>query len=530
MAVDIKSCFEEALCLLSINSPACFNLIIRIMTIADEEEETMSVRVWDGQITLHYNDKFVDRLLKEERNFLLIHEMMHILMHHCTWRQSCDERMKYIDNVAMDLEINSMIREDSFIKRPKFKEDTGIRKKGEDAGVFPYMFNFQDGLSYEQYRALLLAQYPPKSIQFIVDDPSDGQSGGGGQGNNNDQNSGGQGQDQQQQGGGQGKNQNKNQQDQGDGQGDNDDQDSGGEGQDQQQGGNGQNKNQNKDQQQGDSDGDSQEQDGKGDNQQQQQNQNQNQQQQEGNGSGSGSGSKRPKLRIDPNCPLGKITSGRISDEHGKDYNEDTYADDWIRNEVERIQRNNLWGNTPGGTVAKILKAQEQPLDWAGLLRLEIGHFISFEKVYTRRRWDRHFGKPFLGYTMKSVEPVAVYADTSASVGNSELSRFVVEIERIAHYTQVMLYCFDTNIKNPEEPVLFSREVIEGIEFKGRGGTSFKPIFEHAKAHEIHQVVMLTDGCAEAISQEEIGECEVIWVITKGGNTTGKPGVVVEMK
>jgi predicted metal-dependent peptidase len=450
----------------------------------------MGIRVWDGQIELRYNNKYVDSCLKEERNYLLIHEMMHVLMHHCTWRQSSDDRLKYIDNVAMDLEINSMIHEDSFIKRPKFKEDVGIRKKGEDCGVFPYMFGFKDGLSYEQYRALLLAQFPPKSIQFIVDDGS-GSGDGQGQGNGDQQDSNGQGNQQQQQGGGQGKNQ-------GNGQGGTGgDEDSEGSDKQQQGGGSG-------------SDG------GQGGGQQ-------SEQQQKGS-------AKRPKTRIDPNCPLGKITSGRVSTDHGKDYNEDTYADDWIRSEVERIQRNNLWGNTPGGTVAKILKAQEQPLDWAGLLRLEAGRFISFEKVYTRRRWDKHFGKPFLGYTMKSVEPVAVYADTSASVGNSDLSRFVVEIERIAHYTQVMLYCFDTNIKNPEEPILFSREAIDGIEFKGRGGTSFTPIFEHAKAHEIHQVVMLTDGFAEAISEEEIGDCSVIWVITKGGNQQGKPGVVVEMQ
>lgn len=430
----LKSNFEEALCLLSINSPACFNLIIRIITRESDKIETMGVKVWDGQIELLYNPKFIDYLEKAERNFVLIHEMLHILMHHCTWRQSSDPRMKYIDNVAMDLEINSMIRQDNFIKMPTFKEDVGIRKKGETCGLLPKMFGYSDGLSYEQYRALLTKDFPQSQIMFIVGEDGDQQQGDGDQGNGNGQ-----------------------------GQG------------------------------------------------------------QEGDG---GDG----RLVIDPNCPLGKITSQRIASDHGKDYNEDTYADDFVRGEVERIQRNNLWGNTPSGTIEKILKAQEQPLDWAGLLRLEAGHFISFEKVYTRRRWDKHFGKPFLGFTMKSVEPVGVYTDTSASVGSADLGRFVVEIERIAHFTQVMLYHFDTEIKNPEEPVLFSREAIESIEFKGRGGTSFTPIFEHAHKHDIHQIIILTDGCAETIDSEQVGDCEVIWVITKGGNTSGKPGVVVEIK
>lgn len=450
MAEVLKSNFEEALCLLSVNSPACFNMIIRIITEEDLNVETMGVRVWDGQITLKYNPKFVDSLEKAERNFVLIHEIMHILMHHCTWRQSSDDRMKYLDNVAMDLEINSMIHEDNFIRMPTFKNDVGNKKKGEYAGLLPKQFGYADGLSYEQYRALLSKDFPPQSIMFIVGDDE-------GESSSNDQ----------------------------DGQGG-----------------------------QGQGEGEEGDQEGKG---------NGENQQKQGDSVGNG------KLKIDPNCPLGKITSERLSADHGKDYNEDTYADDFVRNEVERINRNNLWGNTPAGTIEKILKAQEQPLDWAGLLRLEAGHFISFEKVYTRRRWDKHFGKPFLGYTMKSVEPVAVYADTSGSVGSADLSRFIVEIERIAHFTQVMLYCFDTEIKNPEEPMLFSREAIESIEFKGRGGTCFGPIFEHAKKNEIHQIIVLTDGGAEPITPEQIGDAVVIWVITKGGDLHGKPGVVVEM-
>ena len=51
----------------------------------------------------------------------------------------------------------------------------------------------------------------------------------------------------------------------------------------------------------------------------------------------------------------------------------------------------------------------------------------------------------------------------------------------------------------------------------------------HAKEHEYTQIVVLTDGEAEAISTEEIGEASVIWVVTKGGSLTGKPGTVIEM-
>jgi predicted metal-dependent peptidase len=419
MSADIKDSFEQAMCLLLVNNPLCFNMVISIDTMRDDSVGTMGVKVWDGRITLKYNLKFLDALDKAERNFVLIHEIFHVFMHHCTWRQSSNRRKRYLDNVAMDLEINSLITENNFIQMPRYKEDTGIRKKGDPAELLPSMFKYKANLSYEQYRALLTKDFPEDEIAFIV-----------GEGDVLD---------------------------------------------------------------------------------------------------GSPDGSGRGKFRIDPDCPLGKIVSGRIDDMHGSEYNEDPYADDFIRSKVEQIERNHLWGNAPASLVEKIKKAQEEPIDWSGRLCLSLGDFLSYEKVYTRRRWDKHFGKPFLGNTMKSVEPVAVYTDTSGSVGSADLSRFIVEIESLAHYTQVMLFHFDTEIKNPEEPQLFSREAIESIEFKGHGGTSFKPIFKHAKEHEYTQIVVLTDGEAEAISAEEIGEASVIWVVTKGGSLTGKPGTVIEM-
>jgi len=414
---DFEQCFQGTLCRLLMYSPFSFNLLVGMDTVPADDIDTMGVIVKNGRIYLKYNPAFFMSLEEGERTYVLIHEMMHVLLHHCTHRSSSDIRRAYKENVAMDLAINCMITEETGIKIPRFKEDCDLHKKGEAMSLMPFMFGFKDGLSFEQYLELLDQKYPDVSICFI---PKGGLGAPGEAGDSLD-------------------------------------------------------------------------------------------------------------AEIDGDCPLGKITKGRIDAKHGEGYDEDPFLDDYVRNVVETIERNHSWGHLGGNAIEMVKKAQEQPLNWGDILRLKLGPFLSYQKEQSRRRWNKHYGKPFLGYTTKCVEPVAVYADTSGSVGSADLSRFICEIERIANYTGVYLWSFDCNVIDPNENVLFTRRTIDSIEFKGRGGTCFSPIFEHARARQFSQVVVLTDGFAEKITPEQVEGMEVVWVLTKGGEKSGKPGTVIEM-
>lgn len=430
--MEIEQSFQSTLCRLLLYSPFSFNMLVGMVQQPTSTIETLGVSVKQGRITLAYNPTFFESLEEAERTFVLIHEMMHVLLHHCTHRTSGDARRAYKENVAMDLAINSLITEEVGVKMPRFKEDVGTKKKGEILGLLPSMFSFKDGLSYEQYMDLLDKKFPDESIVFEKPTEKGGVDGD-----------------------------------------------------DSKEGNDGENDN--------DSEG--------------------------------GTGRKE----ISEKCPLGKITKHRIDPAHGEGYDEDAFIDDYVRNVVENIERNHTWGHMGAHAVEMVKKAQEQPLNWGDILHLKIGPFLSFQKQPSRRRWNRHYGKPFLGNTTKSVEPVAVYADTSGSVGSADLSRFIVEIERIANYTGVYLWSFDTDVKDPDDEVLFTRRSIDSIEFKGRGGTYFAPVFEHARKKNISQVVVLTDGFADTVTAEQIDGMEVIWVITKGGSKDGKPGTVIEM-
>lgn len=459
--VEVEKLFKGTLCRLVCYSPVSFNLLVGMHIVQNEHMETMGVCVKNGRITLMYNPKFFVSLNEDERTFVLIHEMMHVLLHHCTHRMSGDRTRAYKENVAMDLAINCMIREEAGIAIPRFKEDMGEKKKGDIQCLLPSMFKFPENLSFEQYLAMLDKKFPDIKIKFVFGKGK--QQGGSGQGDVD-----------------------------GSADGDSSDQEDGS-------GKGGKPGNKGKDGKNGKK--------GKGDNDE----------------------DYDVIVDISEDCPLGKITKHRIDSMHGENYDEDAFIDDYVRNVVEQTVRNQQWGHLGACAIEMIKKAQEQPLNWGDILRLKMGPFICFAKEPTRRRWNKHYGKPFLGTTTKSVEPVAVYADTSGSVASADLSRFIVEIERIAYYTGVYLWSFDTNVKDPEKDELFTRCAIESIEFKGRGGTCFSPIFEHARSKNISQVVILTDGFAEEIDKSQTEGLEVIWVITKGGNTNGKPGTVVEM-
>jgi len=422
---EVEEFFDKAVCLLAIHSPASFHVLSRIQKYVDEKVETMGVCVKSGRIYLAYNPEFFGKLEVAERSYVLIHEMMHVLLHHCTHRSSSDRARAYKENVAMDLAVNSLIPEEQGITIPKYKDDSKGWKKGDVMSLLPSQFGFPPMLSFEEYLALLDEKYPDSKISFIARVVASNMS-------------------------------------------------------------------------------------GKGDESMDE----------EGNGN----------LVIDPNCPLGKITHDRISADHDKGFDEDPFFDDMIRSMVETIERNKQWGSMSGGAIENVKKAQEQPINWSDFLRLKLGSFISFEKQPSRRRWNKHYGKPFLGTTTKSLEPVAVYADTSGSVGTDDLSRFVLEIERIAHYATVFFWSFDSEIQNPDEAEIFSRRVIDSISFKGRGGTCFAPIFEHARERQISQVVILTDGCADVVSPNQVEGMDVVWAITPGGNKNGKPGTVIEMR
>jgi len=121
---------------------------------------TMGVSVEGTRLFLVYNEKFVESLSDAELRFVITHEVYHLVLHHCTVRLPQDKNDRKLYNMAADLAINSLIKQDVNRTMPK-------DEKGNDIGLMPKKFNYPDKLSMEQY------------VQLIKQDPNNDPNGDG---------------------------------------------------------------------------------------------------------------------------------------------------------------------------------------------------------------------------------------------------------------------------------------------------------------------------------------------------------------
>ncbi len=132
---------------------------------------TMGVSVEGTRISLVYNEKFVESLSDAELRFVITHEVYHLVLHHCTIRLPQDPKDRELYNIAADLAINSLIKQDVNRTMPK-------DEKGNEIGVMPKKYDFPDKLSMEQY-VQLIKQDPSKVPELGEGDgEGDGEDGG----------------------------------------------------------------------------------------------------------------------------------------------------------------------------------------------------------------------------------------------------------------------------------------------------------------------------------------------------------------
>lgn len=108
--------------------------------VVNEEVPVAGVSVLEGVITLHINPAGYLRYVKEERVFILIHEVLHIMFYHHT-RQG--KRKHGLWNIATDISINQLIEND-YARKPVdcLKLDSFQKKNG---------FTLPHGLNAEEY-------------------------------------------------------------------------------------------------------------------------------------------------------------------------------------------------------------------------------------------------------------------------------------------------------------------------------------------------------------------------------------------
>lgn len=157
-------------------------------------------------------------------------------------------------------------------------------------------------------------------------------------------------------------------------------------------------------------------------------------------------------------------------------------------------------GNMPAGVKRLLDDLLNPQLDWRELLAMQIQSVIKSDYTYmrpSRKGLDAGFYLPGMDY--QDTIDIAIGLDMSGSIFDDMARDFMSEVKGIMdQYTdfKVHLFCFDTEVHNPQ--VFTENNMGEFMEYelKGGGGTDFDCCFDYMKDNGIQpkKFVMFTDG------------------------------------
>lgn len=157
-------------------------------------------------------------------------------------------------------------------------------------------------------------------------------------------------------------------------------------------------------------------------------------------------------------------------------------------------------GSVPSG-VQRLLKDITEPkMNWKELIQTNLVSTIRNDYSFTRpnrRGW--HVDAIMPGMIPGEEIDISVAIDMSGSIGNEQAAIFLGEIRGIMEaFTgfKIHVFCFDTEIYNPQTFTSDNLDTIDGYEPQGGGGTDFGAIFNYLKerGEDTKRLVVFTDG------------------------------------
>lgn len=170
------------------------------------------------------------------------------------------------------------------------------------------------------------------------------------------------------------------------------------------------------------------------------------------------------------------------------------------------------FGDMPGDLQRAIDAILNPKLDWRTIL---MNHLSNIAKEdYSYRRPNKRFMPDYYLPSLysESLGSIGVAFDASASVSDEDFAIFKGEVALIESMMQpecIDVISFDTKIQSRH--VLKRGESINGIEFKGYGGTSLKPVFKHFNKNKPEVLIVFSD--LECTQWTEQPDYPVIWIL-----------------
>lgn len=188
-------------------------------------------------------------------------------------------------------------------------------------------------------------------------------------------------------------------------------------------------------------------------------------------------------------------------------------------------------GNLPRGVKRMLDKLVNPQLDWRQLLAMQIQSVIKSDYTFrtpSRKGLDSGFFLPAMDYE-QSID-VAIALDMSGSIDDVMSRDFLSEVKGIFdQYTgfKVHLFCFDTEVHNPQQFDDMNMEEFMDYELMGGGGTEFDCCYDYMKEAGIEpkKFIMFTDGYPWGSWGDE-NYCDSLFIVHGsgyGGQTPTSP-------
>jgi predicted metal-dependent peptidase len=195
---------------------------------------------------------------------------------------------------------------------------------------------------------------------------------------------------------------------------------------------------------------------------------------------------------------------------------QDEHIMNWKQRALGAAAQAKSRGKLPGALEDFLASLLAPKVHWKDILR----QFVS-RTMKGKRTWARRSRRSFsIGIYLPGKDPnlprAVIAMDTSGSIGNDELHRFLSEAVEIIGVTggKIRLILFDTHVYFDKDVESFDLSKLR----VQRGGTDFDPVFDLVREDPPNLFIVFTDLYAP-YPQDEPG-CPVIWAHTKDHNTT----------
>jgi predicted metal-dependent peptidase len=181
-------------------------------------------------------------------------------------------------------------------------------------------------------------------------------------------------------------------------------------------------------------------------------------------------------------------------------------------------------GELPGRLSRLVKDLTEPQIDWKQLLTNQIQATVSSDYTYTVPN-KKMFSSGFSFPSLRKDETVDVHIsiDTSGSIDEKKFHEFLSEVYGImGQYDsyKIHIWCFDTEVHNPQVFEDFNADEFLDYEAKGFGGTRFRANWDYMIQEDVNPKILIvfTDGENFGDDWGDPDHCPTVWIISNSWN------------